>query len=737
MKENEAIDRMLIPFNCWRKLGVGCCKCVKLGIKQGQCGGEANIVRALYKDVLHQFNSGFVLEEPRLTRSVLFFSLVLATLPVLGQGLDDFLDTETLKLSEGYDKRLRYTPGTVIVFDQGMIERSGALNVAELLERVVGVHMTRKSFGSSADQFVRGIDGNLLILHNGVEITKLIPELLTMPVADLERIEVLKGSHYPLYGASAVLGTVNLVTRRVARDETMAGIRAGTLDTSQVWLRRSDRRGQLGYSGFLSLTGTSTTDGEIEADRQTLLDQAFGTVASFAPGDGYFGADAIDGRLSLEFGDHWTLHQYVNHRELGTGVGLAQALDPQGEEQVSRYSADLRYEQPVARGVFEGRFTYNWTQAEYNDTLLLPPGTLGGAFPDGVLQSYGQTGQEFFVEGLYRLTQGRNTLDLGLGGSRGEVVNDFDRRNYTFDPGASVPIPLGMLVDFGDTAPLFADDYSVHSVYAMLRNEIQLSDDWSLNAGVRVDRSSDYGSFVNPRLGLDWTAGQLTNVSLLYGESAKAPSEIQLTSNGLFSPLGSPDLKPAKIRLVELAVDHRWENGVSLVSNLYWYRQSDVIGVVTDDQAPIGTRFENLSAREEGSGIELLVGWNLGKGIRARLGASVKTNTSDNIENAGAPRYQPFAEIDAVGINGWDANLAVIGVVDRERADDDARPDIDDYTIVNATAIRRDFLMSDLDLSLSVQNLFDADAREDISEAIPEDLPVFPRRILLGLTLDF
>lgn len=650
------------------------------------------------------------------------------------QDLETYLDPETIALAEGYDKRLRYAPSAVIVFDEQDIERTGALNVAELLERVIGVHLSRKSFGSSADQFVRGLDGNLLVLHNGIEIAKQLPELLTMPLVDLKRVEVVKGSHYPPYGESAAFGTVNLVTKEPADDEIVGGVRGGSLDTRQGWIRVSDIVGQIGYSAYISHLGTTTTEGEIAVDRQTPIDRALGTDASFAPGEGYFDSEVLDARLTLELGRRWTFRQFVNERTMGTGVGLAQALDPFGEERVSRYTSDLRFESPLGDGTLEGRFTYNRTEAEYVDTRLLPPGALGGLFPDGVRQSYGQSGQQVFGEALYRIVLGRHTIDVGAGARWGKVDNDFDRRNYVFEPGNDIPTPLGETVDFTDTAPLFRDDYSVTERHLIVRDEVRLSNSLSFNVGARLDYATDRGTFLNPRLGLDWVAGQYTNVFLLYGESGSSASEIQQTSNGLFSPLGSEDLDRARTRILELAFDHRFRNGVVLSSNIYTYQQIDSIGVVPDNTVPIGTRFANLDEDETGSGIESRVDWPVNDVLDIAVGAAFQERNSSDLESVGAPSFQPYAEANIGSIAGWHLNVAAIGVVGRDRAADDDRPELDDYTLVNFALTRRDFLLDGVDLSFSAQNLFDADAREDISEAIVFDLPVYPRRFLLGVS---
>lgn len=270
---------------------------------------------------------------------------------VMASGLEDFIDEDSLRISQGYDKRLRYTLSTALIYDREYIENSGVLTVAELLERVVGIHVSRKAYGFSANGYIRGVDSKLLILHNGVENLKLLPELLSMPVIDLERVEVVKGSHYPLYGASAVVGTVNLVTTRIKEDQTQIGIKLGTLYTTQFWLSKSNQlTSDIGYSGYVSHTQSKTSEGIIQRDVQSFIDELIGTSASFAPDEGSFGTVVSDGRFTLNFGNHWMINTFFTRREFGTGVGLGQSLDPEGQEIANYASTDFRYERGLAGG---------------------------------------------------------------------------------------------------------------------------------------------------------------------------------------------------------------------------------------------------------------------------------------------------------------------------------------------------------------------------------------------------
>ena len=649
--------------------------------------------------------------------------------------LDQFIDGETVELAESYDKRLRYTPSTVVILDREYINNSGALTVAELLERVVGIHMTRKAYGASSNQYIRGLDSNLLILHNGVENAKLIPELLAIPVIDLERVEVVKGSHYPLYGASAVVGTVNLVTSRVQRDTTRFGLRGGTEDTEQVWATRSDVIGPIGYSAYFSRTNTDTTSGTIRTDLQRQLDQVFGSDASLAPRDGFFGAEITDARLTLELGDRWTLHQFVNQREFGAGVGLGQSLDPTGQENVTYYSADLRYERPLGVGDVEARLTYNYVDLEYEDLFIFPPGAFGGALPEGAVQrSFSQRGDDVFGEGLYRIVIGRNTLDLGIGGGLWQLDTESDIRNYRLAPEQPALVPVGEFVDFSDTSPLFGEGESTETAHVMVRNEYEILRGLFLNAGGRVDYSSAIGTFLIPRAGIHWVAGQYTNVGLLYGESVQTPSQVVRNSQGGYFAQGDADLAPEKLRLLELSVDHRFGSAVSVNASAYTYHLDDTIAIVSDPEALNGNSFVNLSDDERGTGVELVVGWDANESTRLTVGLSAVDVESDDRSIATSPRLEPYLELNYAPSPRFNANVAVIGVAERDRREGDEREPIHDYVITNATLTTSDSFIGGLDFSLSVQNLFDVDAREDISTNIPFDLPVYPQRVLAGVT---
>ncbi len=70
---------------------------------------------------------------------------------------------------------------------------------------------------------------------------------------------------------------------------------------------------------------------------------------------------------------------------------------------------------------------------------------------------------------------------------------------------------------------------------------------------------------------------------------------------------------------------------------------------------------------------------------------------------------------------------------DRVRVAGDVRSEIDDYTLVDVTLRRSNFLKH-LDIALSAHNLFDENAREPSDGQIPDDYPLAGRSIWLELS---
>ena len=101
------------------------------------------------------------------------------------------------------------------------IARSGAGNVIDLLQKQRGIEVARNGGpGTNASVFIRGGDSKqTLVLVDGVRIgssTTGIAAWSTLPLANIDRIEIIYGPLATMYGADAIGGVVQLFTKRGA-----------------------------------------------------------------------------------------------------------------------------------------------------------------------------------------------------------------------------------------------------------------------------------------------------------------------------------------------------------------------------------------------------------------------------------------------------------------------------------------------------------------------------------------
>jgi iron complex outermembrane receptor protein len=164
---------------------------------------------------------------PRLLRlfSPPFLAIGLAT-PASGQfaltEADFFAPMPRVLTASRLDQPLTEVPVAMTVIDRDMIEASSALDVVELLRLVPGFQVARKegidtiaTYQGFADDFPRSmqvlVDGRSVYDPglNGV-VWSSIP----VTPAQIERIEVVRGSNAAAYGSNAVMGTINIITRQ-------------------------------------------------------------------------------------------------------------------------------------------------------------------------------------------------------------------------------------------------------------------------------------------------------------------------------------------------------------------------------------------------------------------------------------------------------------------------------------------------------------------------------------------
>ncbi|WP_313159675.1 TonB-dependent vitamin B12 receptor [Stenotrophomonas sp.] len=147
---------------------------------------------------------------------------VLSTLPLMAAAqneataLDQVLVTATRTPIALQDS---ISPAQVI--DRAEIERSQAPSLQDLLRGRAGINLNNSGgLGKQSSLFLRGTNSaHTLVLVDGVRINTGdlgLAMLQDLPLAQIERVEIVRGPQSSLYGADAIGGVIQIFTRRNA-----------------------------------------------------------------------------------------------------------------------------------------------------------------------------------------------------------------------------------------------------------------------------------------------------------------------------------------------------------------------------------------------------------------------------------------------------------------------------------------------------------------------------------------
>ncbi|WP_263768412.1 TonB-dependent receptor domain-containing protein [Propionivibrio soli] len=153
----------------------------------------------------------------------------------------------------------------VSVISREDIEKARPLEtLGELLSREGGVEFSSLGGpGASSSIYIRGANaGHTLLLIDGMRVgsaTLGTPNIAAIPLSQVERVEILKGSASSLYGSDAIGGVIQVFTRRGQGEPTVsAEVAAGSHNTREANAAVSGQANALHYS---LRVGKATSDG--------------------------------------------------------------------------------------------------------------------------------------------------------------------------------------------------------------------------------------------------------------------------------------------------------------------------------------------------------------------------------------------------------------------------------------------------------------------------------------------
>lgn len=146
------------------------------------------------------------------------------------------LDKTYVKSTNGFEESLQNTPKNIQVITQSEIEEKNYKDVYEILENSPLITIKNDAIGQSIEMRGSGLNskGTVQVMVDGMSLNPIdinhgtLP-LNSIPVSNIEKIEILPGGNGVLFGDGANGGVVNIITKdSVEKSESYVGARYGS-----------------------------------------------------------------------------------------------------------------------------------------------------------------------------------------------------------------------------------------------------------------------------------------------------------------------------------------------------------------------------------------------------------------------------------------------------------------------------------------------------------------------------
>ena len=398
----------------------------------------------------------------------------------------------------------------VAVISRDDIRRSGAANLPEALRLLPGLAAAQvgtRDWAISSRGFNQQSSNKMLVLLDGRVVYSPIFagvfwDVQRVPLEDVDRIELIRGPGAALWGANAVNGVINVVTRTAAETRNgSARLTLGTNDHAQAEVRYG---ADAGSSGAVRVYGMGSTEGA---------------------------SDFADGSSDI---DDWQLGQGGFRLDLDRGT--AQSFTVQGDVYGAEGGQRLQVPLPAAPFVqtvdedlttYGGNLLGRWTRRFSHQSDL-------------ALQAYVDYAARSQPSSFGRI--GVTTLDLDFQhhfplGRRQEVIWGLGYRRISDD------ITGNFNVSF------VPPERTVNLVTGFVQDEIVLvADELALNLGSKFEHNDFTGFELQPTARILWTPSLSTSLWGAVSRAVRTPSRVDSDIRLVAQVFDAPPITSVELR---------------------------------------------------------------------------------------------------------------------------------------------------------------------------------------------
>jgi iron complex outermembrane receptor protein len=609
------------------------------------------------------------------------------------------------------DERLIDSPAAVYVLTNEDIHRSGATSIPEALRMVPGVNVARINTSGWAIS-VRGFNGaltnKLLVLIDGREVydplfSGVYWDVQDTPLEDIERIEVIRGPGAALWGANAVNGVINIITKE-ASDTTgnLVSITAGNQVNAMATARHG---GKLGDNSHYRMYAKSFYNSE-----QQLLN----------------GADANDDWRSYRGGFR---ADWENDEDRTTFTLQGDAYNSQASQwrnvTLTYFPfSQVQQENILARG---GNITGRWSKALSDDSKITVINYFDYTSRNQALLKGDRATYDFDIQ--YELPDwNRNKFTIG---GKWRVSND------------QLTETLGSIITFPNSSR------TDKTLSGFIQDKITIvPEKWFLTLGSKFEHNSYTGVEVQPSAKLQWHINNRQMAWASVSHAVRTPSRLESDLNAIqaagavgaslltIDTQANHDLESEELTAYELGYRNQLTRDISLDVATFYNDYSKLVTYVSQGLAFPPPRFiiglkPMNNAKAEVYGAEAVVNWQASNTLKFSAAYSLldmyvhgpSITSSEEIERQSPEnQFNVRALWDITRNLAWDTTVYYVS----ELAD----YNIDSYVRVDMRLGWR--IKEGLEFNLVGQNLFDNTHQEFTSPIDPHSFATQINRSIYG-----
>ena len=530
--------------------------------------------------------------------------------PSFGQIPSDSIDWNTISIEELMNLKvtvagktsseIKNTPGIITVISADDIKNNQCRDLIDVFNMVPGFAIAKDDdFISFTSRGLYSFEGRALFLLDGHQLSDLYFGSFVLgnelPVHLIEKIEIIRGPGSVIYGGTAELTVINIITKE-----------GKTIDGIDLALRYGQLGSQTGHQDIAINAGKVIGDFDI-----SLLTSYSEGIRSGGSGSFLYGGNAVYNHNETSAGNNNSLIAFKTSYKNNTNLQInytasrinelfAFDLDPVNPDPTNNVFANMAEVYRSDRVNYNGFYNLNSSidhkiiknnftiqpsiQHQYNHPFTKPNG-----------ESVSIQRIKPALLGIYKLHFGEFLVG-------GEYFNDLSRIKKVDDE----PQKYFLRTSINEEGKNTLDIYN-YAFYSNLKiNFLQDAPiKGTINGGLRVDKNELFDAQISPRIGVNFY-GDKFYTKLLFNKAFRAP----LAGNNIYSRYGlNPDttkysrpkngVTPEHLTSYEIEGSYNFTKHLSLTMNVYYQYITDIIefrynpdnsDLYSDNGGKIGTK---------------------------------------------------------------------------------------------------------------------------------------------------